>query len=250
MFRLCVFCVFLLFLSTAWSRTANNAKVHNILRVRDECENNGGQCADTTTNKCIDPNTGQNAEWVKRMCMSGGKTVLCCPQGYNLQELQPDDLTPCGSAAFGEATSLRDRLMFSARTLYDLHHTDGIYTQKAARWEGVKDRMCPPDAPQRSDCSSSVSWIYWTVFGNGPDFINAASWTGGYTGTLSSHGTTVDCDASTLNPGDLCFYGTPIGHVNMFMGGDDPNAQCIDHGRAPVRYVPMGNPVLCKSYIP
>jgi len=154
-------------------------------------------------------------------------------------------MTPCGSA-FTDDQNLRDRLMVAADALFTQHSSDGIYTQDRAgepccRWEGIRHATCPPDAPQKSDCSSAVTWIYWTVLGNGPDFLNGDNWNGGYTGTLSSHGQVIPCE--NMQKGDPAFF---PGHVNMYIG----DGQCVDHGSAPVRHVSLGSPRECRTYIP
>jgi len=94
--------------------------------------------------------------------------------------------------------------------------------------------VCPPQAPPFSDCSSAVTWCYWTVFGNGPDFINGASWTAGYTGTQISHGKEVTLAEAQV--GDLVFYGkahNDINHVAMYIGTN----KVISHGSDPVGYL-------------
>jgi hypothetical protein len=40
------------------------------------------------------------------------------------------------------------------------------------RWAGIHNGVMPPKAPVHSDCSSAATWVYWTVFGKGKDFVN------------------------------------------------------------------------------
>jgi len=85
-----------------------------------------------------------------------------------------------------------------------------------------------------SDCSSTVTWCYWTVFGSGPDFVNEENWTGGYTGSMADNAQYIDCSA--MQPGDVVFYGSgaPWDHVEMYMG----NGENISHGADPASYEP------------
>lgn len=76
----------------------------------------------------------------------------------------------------------------------------------------------------RSDCSQFVTSIYWSA---GLEDPNGYNWTGGYTGTLVSHGRQV----SSPKPGDLVLYGSGSAHhVEMFIGG----GETVGHGSSPV----------------
>lgn len=92
------------------------------------------------------------------------------------------------------------------------------YSEGSDRWSGIEDKVCPyQGVPATTDCSAFVTWIYWSAFGNGPDFINGENWTAGYTGTMSQHGTTVsEADAQ---PGDVVLYGTgyPYYHATILV---------------------------------
>eukprot|EP00549_Striatella_unipunctata_P017274 CAMPEP_0118673512 /NCGR_PEP_ID=MMETSP0800-20121206/365_1 /TAXON_ID=210618 ORGANISM="Striatella unipunctata, Strain CCMP2910" /NCGR_SAMPLE_ID=MMETSP0800 /ASSEMBLY_ACC=CAM_ASM_000638 /LENGTH=192 /DNA_ID=CAMNT_0006568587 /DNA_START=297 /DNA_END=875 /DNA_ORIENTATION=- len=125
----------------------------------------------------------------------------------------------------------RDALMEAAWALYN-NRAKGHYTQGPKRWNGILYKNYPPDAPDFSDCSSAVSWIYWTVFGQGPDFLNRENWTAGYTGTMKSHGRSISL--SDALQGDLVFYGgtSAPAHVAIYVGG----GMVISHGGDPVRY--------------
>merc|ERR1712000_605723 len=100
-------------------------------------------------------------------------------------------------------TALRTHMMTAAKALIA---TKTHYTQDAPkRWNGITRKEYPPNAPVWSDCSSAVSWIYWTVFGTGKDILNGQNWKSGNTATQVQHGKAI----SLLNAlhGDLVFYG-------------------------------------------
>jgi LysM repeat protein len=141
---------------------------------------------------------------------------------------------PCsgdGGGGGGGGGDSRDQLVACGQALYNNRYNE-VYTQTASRWQGINDGIYPPSTPQYSDCSSAVSWCYWTVFGNGPDIINNANWAGGYTGTMGSNGWAIDC--GDLQPGDVILYGdgAPWDHAEMYMG----NGQTVSHGSDPVSY--------------
>jgi LysM repeat protein len=125
----------------------------------------------------------------------------------------------------------RGQLVACGQALYNNRYNE-VYSQSASRWQGINNGIYPPSTPTYSDCSSAVSWCYWTVFGNGPDIINNANWGGGYTGTMASNGWAIDC--SDLQPGDVILYGSgsPWDHVEMYMG----NGKTVSHGADPVSY--------------
>jgi len=128
--------------------------------------------------------------------------------------------------------SRRDQLVACGKALYD-NRAKEHYTEGGSRWNGITSRVRPPNAPTYSDCSSAVSWCYWTVFGNGPDILNGDGWKGGYTGTMPSHGTVIPC--SQMQPGDVALYGSSSSweHAEMYMG----NGYMVSHGMDPVSYL-------------
>lgn len=84
------------------------------------------------------------------------------------------------------------------------------------RWQGIDDTVCPNAIPDSADCSSLITWIYWTAFGKGPDYLNNANWGWGYTATMMhcpdlkppvmnpfAHPVAFD----SLQPGDVCIRG-------------------------------------------
>jgi len=240
MFR---FVVCLLVLSAVWGRHQKKHKIHKLKnlhhRAKSICTTEGGECGDNTLYDCV------GVDFEEKKC-GGGPTTQCCSSAGVLTIKPIAEALQCPD--FDAALTSRQKLMVSAQALFDKWSVNGIYTQEGnPRWTGIHEHKCPPDAPQKSDCSSAVTWIYWTVFGQGPDFLNAQTWSAGYTGTLSSHGARIEC--SDVQPGDLCFYGTSashITHVNMYIG----DGQCVDHGSQKVKHVPIHTPVLCKRYIP
>ena len=58
------------------------------------------------------------------------------------------------------------------------------YTQGSSRWSFKSSWTCPARVPPAADCSSFVTWIYWTAFGLGPDHLNGQGWAAGYTGSM------------------------------------------------------------------
>jgi hypothetical protein len=163
----------------------------------------------------------------------------------------------CGSTGGGgggpcvsDTSNARDKIVTAAWALYN-QRANGHYTQDSRRWSGIANKVCPSSgAPPYSDCSSSTTWCYWTVFGNGPDFINGANWKAGYTGTQVSHGKEVTL--AQAKPADLVFYGkshSDISHVAIYVGG----GKVISHGSDPVGYYGVDyrtDRQQIRSYIP
>lgn len=123
------------------------------------------------------------------------------------------------------ATAKRTKMMDAAKALIN---KKTHYTQDSRRWNGITNKKYPPDAPTYSDCSSAVSWIYWTVFGGGSDFLNGQNWKAGYTGTQQAHGKSISL--SQASHGDLVMYGWQSPgvpeHVAMWVG----NGYVVSHG--------------------
>jgi len=147
-------------------------------------------------------------------------------------------LIGCGGSAggtapcFSDRSNPRDKIVQSSWALYN-QRANEHYTQDGRRWSGISGGLCPPSAPPYSDCSSAVTWAYWTVFGKDTDFINGQRWTAGYTGTQTNNGRVVSYQDA--KPGDLVFYGTSAGsisHVSIYVG----NGMTISHGSDPVGY--------------
>jgi len=165
-----------------------------------------GTCIDVTSQKCSEG----MALLVSEVC-DGPANIQCCVTMPN-------------------PTPNRTGLMIAANALYD-QRANEHYTEGSQRWSGISGNVHPPKAPPYSDCSAAVTWIYWTVYGSGPDFLNGESWKAGYTGTLIQHGKVVSLSAA--QPGDLVFYGSSpsgISHTAVYIG----NNQVISHGADPV----------------
>lgn len=159
----------------------------------------------------------------------------------------PDAASPCGGGSGAKtADELRHWLLDVSMDVY-YDRANEHYTEGSERWSGITGHVCPPKAPKYSDCSSTVTWIYWTLFGHGPDFMNGEKWSAGYTGTLDQHGTNVAISTKDLAIGDLCFYYHPMHHVAIYVGG----GKVVSHGMDPVGYYPYDYaPVdFCRRYI-
>lgn len=143
--------------------------------------------------------------------------------------------SPLGLDKEMERYNTRQRAKRAAMLGY--HNRDRInYTQGAARWEGIahKDHASKGQYPRNADCSAYVSWCLWdsTRIYDLFDFANGASWTGGFTGTLTNHGVRVT--SGWLLVGDLVFYGGTSSvpeHVAIVVsGGPISKARVVSHG--------------------
>lgn len=123
------------------------------------------------------------------------------------------------------------RIAVQAFELCWRHEPDVHYTQKAARWQGIREhrRFADGRYPNYADCSALYTWCIWnavtSVAGMGAeDQVNGSDWTGGYTGTLLLHGDAV----KHLMPGDAIIYGRawPGVHVAMY----DEDGMVLSHG--------------------
>ena len=158
--------------------------------------------------------------------------------------------SPCANATLHLSPhEVRARLKQVAMDGYTGRAHEHYSENMTLRWTGIHDHVCPPNVPTYSDCSSFVTWVYWTLFGAGTDFLNGERWAAGYTGTLKAHGRAVvpGANATNLLPGDLCFYYHPMHHVAMYVG----NAKVVTHGFDPVGHFPWDYaPVdYCRRYI-
>jgi len=188
-----------------------------------------GQCQDTSLPCGTGYQTGK---------CPGASNIKCCPSGGGGGGGGGGNLFSGGSTA-------RQGVYTAAMAIYN-QRSHEHYTQGSQRWSGITGHVEPPNAPPYSDCSSAATWAYWTVFGNGPDLLNGQSWKAGYTGTMSSRGVGVSC--SSMGVGDLAFYGSPISHVAIGVGG----GKVVSHGSDPaglysVNYRSDLNQ--CRSYI-
>jgi hypothetical protein len=182
-------------------------------------------------------------------------TSLSCGTGYQSGKCPGPSSVKCcpssggggggGGGGSGSTSTQRQGLYTAAMALYN-NRANEHYTQGTQRWSGITGRVRPPSAPTYSDCSAAVTWCYWTVFGNGPDFINGQNWAAGYTGTMSGRGQSVGC--SSMQTGDLAFYGNPISHVAISIGG----GKVVSHGSDPVGLYPYNyrsDLNKCRTYL-
>ena len=143
--------------------------------------------------------------------------------------------SPCRDHTGDWSKTRAHQLLHAAAWVGYLQRANEHYDEGAQRWSGITGRVCPAQsgrAPTYSDCSAFVTWIYWTVFGNGPDFLNNEGWRAGYTGSLIQHGRSVPANTGALQVGDLCFYYHPMHHVAIYVGG----GMIVSHGMDPVGY--------------
>lgn len=118
------------------------------------------------------------------------------------------------------------RLAIQAAELALAHAPAVHYTQGLRRWEGIRLELVAQHGhyPNWADCSAFYTWCWWQALRGGPDLLNGAAWTGGYTGTLALHGRRV----STPMAGAAVLYGSgwPYEHVALAIGG----GMVISHG--------------------
>ncbi|KAJ3170886.1 hypothetical protein HDU87_008652 [Geranomyces variabilis] len=201
------------------------------------CKSNGGTSTpgycpnDPDDIRCCVPATC-SADGVSGTCIatgacsaSGGvSTPGLCPGGNDIQCCTKSGGgggagSPCG------VTKSRAGIVAAALQAHNTGKTIS-YTQAAGpRWAGIHDGLCPNknQLPPTADCSSFVTWIYWSAYGNGADFLNAEHWGAGYTGTLQDHGKSVSL--ADAQPGDLVFY---PGHVAILYTKSP--AQVLNYG--------------------
>lgn len=109
--------------------------------------------------------------------------------------------------------------------------SDVHYTQGAKRWDGIAHKKHPggPLLPFYGDCSSTATWLLWLglhhymgeKYGRPVrDLVNGTHWTGGFTGTIASHGKPV-AHLGNIDVGDLVLYGPgpTFEHVTISLGG-------------------------------
>lgn len=161
----------------------------------------------------------------------------------------PSAASPCHDDISDWSKVKAQQLLHSAAWAGYLDRANEHYTESSpARWSGIDNHVCPQPgnhAPRTSDCSAFVTWIYWSIFGNGDDFLNGENWKAGYTGTLVTRGRNVDLNS--LEVGDLCFYYQPMHHVAIYVG----DGMVVTHGMDPVGYYKVNYAPLdyCRRYI-
>jgi len=116
------------------------------------------------------------------------------------------------------------------------------YTQSEKRWSGITSKTCPPAVPAFADCSSFVTWLFWTTFGNGTDYLNDGSWSWGNTRTMFAQGRANQVfSASDRLPGDVVLYGSPtVNHATIYVGNDEVVTFGVKEGQVdPIRLRPV-----------
>ncbi|CAG8530199.1 8934_t:CDS:1 [Paraglomus brasilianum] len=130
----------------------------------------------------------------------------------------------------GAVTATRDGL--KAAALWTVQSQKTIqYTQDIpTRWSGIDNHTCPfTDVPAYADCSSFVTWLYWSAFGLGPDYLNGENWSAGYTGSMGTNGITVSL--TDAQPGGVVLYGVPpYDHAVMYIGDDGNGNNGVSFG--------------------
>ena len=81
----------------------------------------------------------------------------------------PRVASPCIANKTWNVAQIQQHLRSVALDLYADRSHEHYSENMTLRWEGVADNMCPPRLPGYSDCSSFVTYIYWTLFGDGLD---------------------------------------------------------------------------------
>eukprot|EP00457_Paulinella_chromatophora_P004423 gb/GEZN01004435.1/.p1 GENE.gb/GEZN01004435.1/~~gb/GEZN01004435.1/.p1 ORF type:complete len:430 (-),score=21.94 gb/GEZN01004435.1/:401-1690(-) len=146
-------------------------------------------------------------------------STVCC---YNASEdhrrvlaSSTTNLSPCAGIS-----SDRNGLLQAA---YMIANKPVRYSQGRMRWSGIDQHVCPNghNYMPAADCSALVSWVYWTAFGNGPDFVNFQGW---HAGTADAPGRSVSVKNAV--PGDIFLHGRPVNHVTLYMG----NGKVLSHG--------------------
>jgi len=218
---------------------------------------------DTTTRECANVNL-QDGFPADVMNGPSQSDPVDCESGAADESCQVRSrASSVNSSAIGSAMLVADSPcyahsnQFSAGKIKHLIHSAAMsvyfqrahehYVETAGRWSGIDKGICPPKAPPESDCSSSVTWEYWTVFGKAKDFLNDEAWKAGYTGTLVTHGAHVATAPHGLQVGDLCFYYQPMHHVAIYTGG----GKVVSHGEDPVGHYPVEYAYLdqCRRYL-
>jgi len=204
----------------------------------------------SSLNGISNPNMINVGQQIKYPC-SGGSGGNSMPSGGGSMPSGGGSMpSGGGSMPSGSTSSQRQSLVACGQALYNNRANEHYNENSPQRWSGIDDKVYPPSAPTYSDCSSAVTWCYWTIFGNGPDIINGENWSAGYTGTMATHGQEIDC--SQMQPGDVVLYGSgyPWDHAEMYMG----NGENVSHGADPVSYESSTSnqgfdTFQCRSYI-
>lgn len=201
----------------------------------------GGQAATVPLVNATHSNSSNATRSNISNAMNSSRTYL------NVSRVQPR--SPCHVHHKGEWSlqAMQHYLHQVAMDVYNKRASETYSEDMVQRWDGISGHVCPPAVPRYSDCSSMVTWVYWTLFGQGGDFMNGENWKGGYTGSLDQFGRQVPANVNDLQVGDLCFYYTPMHHVAIYVGG----GMVVSHGMDPVGYYAWDYaPVdFCRRYL-
>lgn len=164
-------------------------------------------------------------------------------------ELQHGPVKIVGDKASGGSTAERLEAVYKAAALAHLQGRRHSFYSQAGRWT-VQRAITGERAGYRSDCSQFVTSVFWSAGGWRPashkEHIpdpNGENYSGGYTGTLGSHGKAID--ASHRATGALGFYGPyPHRHVEGCVGSG-----FVGHGSPPVDALTPGFPNLFRFYL-
>jgi cell wall-associated NlpC family hydrolase len=188
-------------------------------------------------------NYGSTTGWITNIYLQGGQTIAGVP---TCDGPTPPPPTP-GSGPCNVAPT---RQGIVAAAMWAVNSGRYIhYTQSSARWSGISQHVCPYDGvPPSTDCSAFVTWIYWSAFGKGSDFLNGQNWNAGYTGTMGDHGTSILL--ANARPGDVVLYGSsPYNHAVLYVG----NNQVVSFGAdGPAKLLPINyrGDYHVRSYLP
>jgi hypothetical protein len=111
----------------------------------------------------------------------------------------------------------------------------------------VQHCLSGPSHDHRDDCSSWFTSVYESC---GLPDPNGTGYTGGYTGTLGTHGKQISREEAKRTPGAAVLFGSsPFHHVEAAIG--DGTEHTIGHGSAPVdmgTFDLLGGPVQFRKY--
>jgi hypothetical protein len=239
-------------LSLVDSKLFTEAPGFEVQSCNGACQNTAISCsAGYKSGLCLGPANIKCCPMSTPSCSGSCQdTSLSCGAGYQTGKCPGPSSVKCcpssgGGGGGGGSSSQRQGLYTAAMAIYN-NRAHEHYTQGSQRWSGITGHVRPPSAPTYSDCSAAVTWCYWTVFGGGPDFLNGQNWAAGYTGSMSGRGRSVGC--SSMQTGDLAFYGHPISHVAISIGG----GKVVSHGSDPAGLYPYNyrsDINLCRTYL-
>ncbi|KAJ3034458.1 hypothetical protein HDV00_005009 [Rhizophlyctis rosea] len=171
-----------------------------------KCHNTGGSCKYTNTS-C------SGGSFLSNYCPSSGANVKCCKPTSHTTPAPPPST---GGSSYCKIAKTREALAAAAKWASKaqvIHYTQSV----TPRWSGIHNKLCPKSGghnPPYADCSSFVTWIYWSAFGDQTDKLNGQKWKGGNTDSLKAHGKRITKSQAKL--ADLVFYEGPA-HVGIIV---------------------------------